>query len=679
MRSAKNLLKLALSVGLLLGAVAPVRAQSTDELVSKLVTYKLGQDRKPLEALQGQVIKAATNPAQRAELAKKLAAMLTNADATYEAKDFACRQLYLIATEAEIPALASLLGDEQLSHMSRYVLERMEEPAAGAALREALNTTKGKLLVGVINSVGNRRDAAAMTQLRQMLDNPDAGVVAAIYAALGRIGGPAAVATLKAAMPSATGDLKNVVIDAYLKCADELLAAGKNADAAAMYHELYAPTEPTRIRMAALRGLVAAEPAKSVSLVVDLLKSEKPQMQAVACGYIARQLPGQEATNTFVSVMNGLSTDTQVLLLDALGVRGDASAKAAVLASAKSANEAVSVAAIKALATLGNASDVKLLAETAAGTGPASEAARSALARLHGQEVDPAILAAIKSSSENVQVQLVRALASRGATSAVPAFLDLAANGPSESVRLAALEATGSLAAEKDYSAVVKRIVEAKSDTERKAATTAAAAVATRFASKDASAEPVIAALANASTPAKVALLGNLNRIGGDKALVAVRNLQKDSDASLQEAAVRAIASWPEAAAIPDMMNIVQTGNDTQRVLALRGLQKVIPASGKSAADSLALYRQMLAACKTADEKRVVLAGAAEVKDTAAFELVLPSLSDDALRNEAATAAIKIAKAVGPANPQSKVALQKVLAANIDAGLKKQAQEALGK
>ncbi len=63
--------------------------------------------------------------------------------------------------------LAALLGDEKLAHMARYGLEPIPDPAVDDALRDALGKLKGRPLVGVIGSIGVRRDTKAVEPLCQ--------------------------------------------------------------------------------------------------------------------------------------------------------------------------------------------------------------------------------------------------------------------------------------------------------------------------------------------------------------------------------------------------------------------------------------------------------------------------------------------------------------------------------
>ena len=80
-------------------------------------------------------------------------------------KAIACKQLALHGTNACVPELAKLLSDEQLASWSRIALEAIPGSVVDEALRNATYSLQGKLLVGVINSIGVRRDAGAVEPL----------------------------------------------------------------------------------------------------------------------------------------------------------------------------------------------------------------------------------------------------------------------------------------------------------------------------------------------------------------------------------------------------------------------------------------------------------------------------------------------------------------------------------
>ena len=77
-------------------------------------------------------------------------------DAPKSEKAITCKKLVIYGTEQCVPALAPLLADDELSSWARTALEAIPGPAADAALRDASSKLKGRLLVGVINSIGVR-------------------------------------------------------------------------------------------------------------------------------------------------------------------------------------------------------------------------------------------------------------------------------------------------------------------------------------------------------------------------------------------------------------------------------------------------------------------------------------------------------------------------------------------
>jgi hypothetical protein len=115
------------------------------------------------------------------------AAILRDSEATTYAKAKACQRLAMNGPASAVPAIAPLLEDPQLSHYARIALEPMPPGAADDALRAALGRVSGPLLVGVINTIGHRRDVRAIGRLAQLLSGADTQVAQAANEALARI------------------------------------------------------------------------------------------------------------------------------------------------------------------------------------------------------------------------------------------------------------------------------------------------------------------------------------------------------------------------------------------------------------------------------------------------------------------------------------------------------------
>jgi len=229
-----------------------------DEALKQIATYEYGQSRRSLILVAEQVRDSHGDPDRRKQLGKQLTALLSS-KATMDCKRFVCEQLSIIGSNDEVPELAKLLTDEKLSHMARFALERIPGSASDAALRDALRKAKGNILIGVINSVGERRDREAAGALIRLISDPDDTVAGAAIAALGKIGGPEAVEALAKAKTRASPKMRPTVVDALLVCADRLLAQGMRDEAINMYRELCTPTEAKHVRTAAQHGLEAAK------------------------------------------------------------------------------------------------------------------------------------------------------------------------------------------------------------------------------------------------------------------------------------------------------------------------------------------------------------------------------------------------------------------------------------
>jgi len=120
----------------------------------------------------------------------------------------------------------------------------------------------------------------------------------------------------------------------------------------------------------------------AAKMVLDILKSGDQDMQAVAIAMV-KDMPGAEVTKALAAELPGLSATSQVQLLSALGDRGDAAARPAVVTAAKAEDKSVRIGALRALGQLGDDTTVGLLAKAAAGArGAEQKAARDSLYRL---------------------------------------------------------------------------------------------------------------------------------------------------------------------------------------------------------------------------------------------------------------------------------------------------------
>jgi HEAT repeat protein len=225
--------------------------EQLDKAFDALKTYDWGVDPNVLKPIDEAINASHGDAAARKDMEARLIAVLKT-EVTHAAKDAVCRELRIIGTTAAVPALAALLADEKLSHMARYALERIPEPAAGKALCDALPKAAAKLKIGLISSLGVRGEATAIAPLQALLADSDAAVASAAAHALGSIGSLEVAKILVAAKPSAGN--KAAIADAAMACAENLLATGKKPAAKVTYDKLLASNPSKPVLFAATRG-----------------------------------------------------------------------------------------------------------------------------------------------------------------------------------------------------------------------------------------------------------------------------------------------------------------------------------------------------------------------------------------------------------------------------------------
>ena len=302
--------------------------------------------------------------------AAELVALVKDPNATVFEKAKACQRLAVIGTAEHVPALAALLADENLNLYGRFALEAIPDPAVDEALRAAAGKLQGRQLVGVINSIGVRRDAQALALLAGLAGHGDRAVASAAAHAIGSLGTVEAAAWLTEAL-SKDSPVKRCLGDGALACAEGLATAGKQAEAVALYGAVAQADVPQYLQIGALAGQFRLQKTAAKDLLLAQLRSADEAHFQLGLS-VARWMPGADVTAALADELEKLPPERQALLLRALGDRQEAVPMPLVVAATKSSSPAVRDAAIAVLAKLGDAAAVGTLLDAALGDGPAA-------------------------------------------------------------------------------------------------------------------------------------------------------------------------------------------------------------------------------------------------------------------------------------------------------------------
>jgi len=635
-----------------------------------------------LSALLMLSLAVASATAAEPDQEQRLIGVLRSSSSSPQEKDTACVELKKVGTPACVPALAALLTDPQLSQSARYVLESMDAPEAGRALTEALDKTSGQLKAGIINLLGNRREAGATSALTNAILDTDADVASAAAIALGKVGGPSAVKALSSALTAAKGPLHDALVDGLLRAANQFLAAGDNAGATAVFKQLYQSTETSTIRTAAYAGMIRAAGPGAVALIIKGIEGTDGPTQLAAL-QLARDPHGPAAGEALAALLPKSKPPVQVALLEALSQRGEVVNAPAIADLARTGTPEVRAAAIETLGTLGDASSVSLLAEVAAAeTGSLQAVARRALNRLNRGPVTEALVAQLKEGKPAVQAEAARALGERSDAAAVPTLFALAESA-SDSTRKVTLQALALLAKPEQLDSFIQFVAKAATEPARADAAQALNVAFQRITTtqgKVSTAQLVKALSPDNPIEARAALLSVCSGLPDPDIRTSLRAALADPAPQIRAAAIHALCDTSDPELLPNLVKVACSApEDNFRTLAIGGCVRLTTqeeAAKLPNEQRLNAFKAILATNLSPQQKKQVLSGLAEIPDGSALKLVEPMLAEADVRSEAAAAAVKIASTLADTDLATTV-LKKVIAVDTDAGTRQGAQDAL--
>jgi len=574
-----------------------------------------------------------------------------------EAKRFACRQLGIVGGSAALPALASLLANEDTVGIACLALTTYPPGKADEILRGAVASASGARRIQLITALGDRRDAAAVRLLARAANEADVGVAEAAIAALGKIGDAAAREAIAALRSKARPALAPVLAEAALRGAERLSASGDRRRAIAAYEELLASSPAASVRRGAFEALLRLDEKRRQGRILAALEGMDSVLKPVAIAAVGT-VPAGLSSGPFVAQLHHLTSAEQVWMIDSLAARGDIEARLGICASVSSPDLGVRLAAIRALSQVGDASLVSMFAR-ALGSSKSVEESRAietALVNLRGgAATDKVITAEVKHCGRKARAGFISALARRVGSAANPVFF-AETESKEPTVARAAFRALGTTAEDADVPALVEALVNLSDREVRPDAEHAALQALGRMPSVPSRSALVRNALGRAHTlDSRRSLLGLLS-IGADApALAAAKTAATDSDPVIREAAIRALADWPDAAVWDTLAGLCnQPQNEALRGVALRGLVR-LASEGNDHPDSALVgrYNFLVGSARTDADLKLILGALGGVAHPDALHLAASLVTRPGVRPEAEAAVRRIVGALKGQYPEA--------------------------
>jgi len=598
-------------------------------------------------------------------------------------KALTCKKLAVYGSAAAVPVVAPLLEDERMCSWARIALEAIPGPEADKALRDATAKVQGRQLVGVINSIGRRGDAKAVSLLESRLQDPDVAVATAAAVSLGKIGGKDSAKALRQGLEKAPAKYRPGLAEGTVLCAEKFLLAGDRSEAAKLYELVRKSDVPRQRLLEATRGYILARGNAGIPLLLEQLRAPEKDLLAIGLR-TARELPGREATKALADEVSRAVPERQPLLLLALADRGDASALPAIMAAAKTGSTRLRVAAIAVLERLGNVSTIPLLLDAATSSEPElSQAAKAALTRLPAAGVDAELEKLLGQASGKTRQVILELAGRRQIHSALPLITRSMEDGD-PGVRSAAVQSLGLIGTSREAAALAQALEKGGSSIPPSELEGALLSIASRV---GADSVPQFQQLAQSSKPElRVVGLRTLAAAGGPQALATVQKAVEDANSEVQDEAVRTLGSWPntwpdDKAVAEPLLAIARSGKKpSHQVLALRGYLQWLQGNRElNGQEKVKKLDEILPLMRRAEEKRLAMPILQPVANGDSLEILMTFAGDSALTDDACAAIVKMASARNASfSPdQKRKALELVVAKATNEDTKRRAQRML--
>jgi HEAT repeat protein len=365
-----------------------------------------------------------------------------------------------------------------------------------------------------------------------------------------------------------------------------------------------------------------------VEQIVKLLSNPDREFRAAGLEKVRTSAKGAAQTQAFAAQLPKLDDSARAALITALGDRGDAAARPAVLEQLGSTNEDVRAAALVALGEIGSASDLAVLLKSlTSASGAEQQAARIALTRMRDATLVKTIAAESKSAGPQLRGKLIEVLAARRATSELDAII-AATTDSDGGVRTIAMNALGQIGKPDQLAAMLPGVLKAEKGRERDNAERNVAEVCKRIDNEDQRGAALISALGTIDAGQRDELMPLIGRVGGRRLIKFVADIATGDDASRRSVGIDALGKWPDASSADTLLEIASKAKDAavRRQAFLAFVKVCANRDDRNDQQRLERMKQALKEARTTEEKIAVINRTRTAYDVESMRLVRPFL-----------------------------------------------------
>lgn len=610
------------------------------EVLKVVKNYEYGDSRSWLQHYHDVMAKV-HNDAEAKAKAEKLIVDILDSEASLAAKSLLCSTLGIIGGKASLPVLEKLLMDPQTSHPALIALTPMASDEVDDLLLRTISKVEPSTQIEIINVLALRKSSMAIEGIKTFINDDDPSIAETAIRAIGQIGGMTAIEILFDRFQS-SDDHKWVLAEA-------LIAALENEqfpNETEVYESIYYAEPPLSIKTAAFSGLLAHTPENEQVdfLLQTLLVSDARFRESLLP--LVRKLPPSAPTQIIIDRMSDFPSAFQQNLMLALADKKDTAIRPVALQMLGGGDENGRIAALKALKSVSNTSDILVVAKVAAtSSGQTQQLARECIYWMEGDNTNQKILEEAAKSSDIIRPELIMALGYRKVNQATGFVLSQITN-KNQAIRLAAIEAAGKIGTIDDLDSVISRALTGIKQSDVDIVTEALTRISLNSDQPDACVESINDNLKLASDVTSIiALISTLGNIGTDLAFECIRPYLGDGDYEVQFACLKAFSAWHKDKPMDDLEQYLsKSQNLKNRQQALVGIVTLVQNTDQlTGVQKSQKLTETYKNASTTAEKVIVINGISRISTMESLDFVMGKLEEEDIKNAAQEAFIRIA------------------------------------
>jgi HEAT repeat protein len=558
-----------------------------------------------------------------------------------DSKVFITSQFQTAGGDESVPELASFIDDPDLYEPAIQALAAIGSESAGEALLNALPTATDKPKISIILALGTMRYEPAGKVISSFLTDSTINVQDVSSFAVSIMGYLPANLPLKL-----LAEKDDRFVTSYLRLAERLGDKGDVESCLTICNDIIKNENgyysDGRIINALSIG-VKYNPGRTKEHLFRIISGQSKQMRLSAL-QLVDDYEIFESVPELITLAKDKTSEVQLEIIEILGRQKSESMFLFLRESLKSQSSEVRMKSLKALS---ERKDVEFLPDILI-------VMQDSLDEYESNQVQSILLTYADSLIMNYlmgyfndfpipsKILLLNILSERKNSTYLSYFKE-SLNSRNKRLRLSAIKGLEVGGDDTLVDRLIVLLLKSEDEKEQVAAIRAISSITNRSTSKRELVTLITGYYDNSTNNQKILLFRIFKAVGGKELMnITVREAQR-GDEQIRKAAIYSLAAWSDTDVLDILIDFGRNEqNERFRIIALRGALRILRENPMGEQRALSYFQEIMNAATRPEEKRLILAGLAEIKTTSSLRLISSVLDDSDINHEAFLAALMV-------------------------------------